>query len=100
MTYEIACDLRHTKLLQRANDIMTWAHFGPGGAKGLARVAGKDAGLDGARELLKLSLNKKYWPREWPKWEMREVEHTCCEFEKYSRTALGEGRPKGKYTGP
>lgn len=97
MTYEIASDLRHTRLLEKAHDIMTWAHFGPGGQKGLERVAGAGAGLDAAREILKLSRNKKYWPEAWPKWEMREVEHTCCEFDKYQRVAAGEGRMKGKY---
>lgn len=33
----------------------------------------------------------------WPAWEMREVEHTLCEFDKYERTHLGEGRPRGVY---
>jgi hypothetical protein len=97
MAYEIACDLRHTKLLACADDVMTWANFGPGSSRGIERVAGKGAGLLEARELLKLSQNKKYWPKEWPAWEMREVEHTLCEFDKYQRTKLGEGHPKEVY---
>jgi len=97
MTYEIVCDLRHTKLLAHAKDIMTWAHFGPGGARGLQRVAGNGAGLEAAQELLKLSRQQQYWPRAWPPWEMREVEHTLCEFEKYSRMQNGEGRMKGTF---
>jgi hypothetical protein len=33
----------------------------------------------------------------WPAWEMREVEHTLCEFDKYERARLGEGKPRGVY---
>jgi len=28
---------------------------------------------------------------------MREIEHSLCEFDKYERTRLGEGRPRAKY---
>lgn len=42
--------------------------------------------------------NDKKWSRDaWPAWEMRDVEHTLCEFDKYERTRLGEGRPRGVY---
>jgi hypothetical protein len=30
----------------------------------------------------------------WPAWEMREVEHTLCEWDKYERIRLGQGRPR------
>jgi hypothetical protein len=30
----------------------------------------------------------------WPSWEMRDVEHTLCEFDKYERARLGQGRPR------
>lgn len=97
MTYEIVSDLRHTKLLEHATDINTWAHFGPGGQRGLERVAGKGAGLDEARALLQLSRQEKYWPQKWGRWEMREVEHTCCEYLKYTKVQNGEGHPKGLF---
>lgn len=35
----------------------------------------------------------------WPAWEMRDVEHTLCEFDKYERARLGEGRPRGRFKG-
>jgi hypothetical protein len=100
MAYEISTDLVHTALLDHAPDIMTWANFGPGASKGLERLAGKDAPqLAVAKVLLRLSRNKKYWPQEWPDWTMREVEHTLCEWEKYTRTKLGEGKPKELFRG-
>lgn len=30
----------------------------------------------------------------WPAWDMRTVEHTLCEFDKYERVRNGEGRPR------
>jgi hypothetical protein len=47
--------------------------------------------------LLSASRLEHNWPHEWPAWEMREVEHTLCEFDKYERARLGEGRPKQRF---
>ena len=131
-SYEIVTDLRHTSLLDRAPDIMTWANVGPGAARGLNRVYGRamsDRGkreervsgeqmLDEMREMLAASRFEQYWPQvdtascgdgafdarmmrehetRWPAWEMRDVEHTLCEFDKYERVRLGHGRPRGVY---
>jgi hypothetical protein len=100
MAYEVVTDLRHTAILENAPDIHTWANAGPGARRGLNRVFGKDYGRDdvvGMRELLKLS--RYMWPSQiegvmQPRWEMREVEHSLCEFDKYERARLGQGRPK------
>lgn len=107
MAYEVVTDLRHTSLLENAPDVLTWANPGPGAARGLARVLGlpldafnrhsaKDRAtlIAGMRDLLELSKCQEYWPQEWPKWELREVEHTLCEYDKWQRARLGEGRPK------
>jgi len=118
-SYEIVTDLRHTVLLDRAPDIMTWANPGPGARRGLNRVHGRDVSDHSAKRdqmieemqtLRALSQSDHLWPQdkinttrmwlydhEWPTWEMRDVEHTLCEFDKYERTRLGEGRPRGRY---
>lgn len=105
-SYEIVTDLRHTYLLDRAPDIMTWANPGPGCKRGLNRVIGrdKDDQFDSREEILQrmecLLLSSRSchnWPTNWPKWEMRDVEHTLCEFDKYERTRLGHGRPRGVF---
>ena len=110
--YEVITDLRHTKLLYRAPDIMTWANPGPGARRGVGRFNGlgryeaksgrmKQLGcdrqecLDVMRHLLKESQGR--WPKEWPAWEMREVEHTLCEWDKYERMKNGQGKMKGRY---
>jgi hypothetical protein len=108
--YEAVTDLRHTALLQDAPDILTWANPGPGAARGLDRLLEQELGsfnysstkqipvmIELMQELLKLSQKEENWPRRWPKWEMREVEHTLCEVDKYQRALSGEGSPKQLY---
>lgn len=104
MAYEIASDLRWTNVLDKAPDIMTWANPGPGCARGLTWVIGKDGldrdvrfrrnhpvdreeMLDLMRELL--AKAPEHWPSEYQPWEMREVEHWACEFDKYMRAQSG-----------
>lgn len=107
--YEIVTDLRHTKLLDRAPDIMTWANPGPGARRGANIVFGRDKRdktmanreqlIDEMRQILVASNMRKHWPQKegYPPWEMRDVEHTLCEFDKYMRVKNGEGRPRGVY---
>lgn len=110
MAYEIVTDLRHTPVLWNAKDVDTWAAAGPGAARGLCRVMGVPLGtyryqsakdqellLKGMQRLLAFSRGG-LWPAEWPRWEMREVEHTLCEFDKYERARLGEGTPKQRFS--
>lgn len=107
MAYEIVSDLRHTHLLRGASDIMTWANPGPGATRGLNRVQGRPVGystghrilIPEMQEMLLQSSRSLYWPQDWPAWEMREVEHTLCEFDKYERARTGEGTPKQRYDG-
>ena len=104
-SYEIVTDLRHTSLLGRAPDIMTWANPGPGARRGLCRVHGMDLDeripreqqIKQMRELLVLSQDGRMWSKEWPRWELRDVEHTLCEFDKYERARTGQGRPRGVF---
>lgn len=120
MAYEVVSDLRWTTHLSRAPDILTWANPGPGARRGALRVQGvaivrrSAISYEGAQktmaEILKLSRDQKYWPQggkatakmataalQWPRWEMRDVEHTLCEFDKYERCRLGQGRPRGRF---
>lgn len=108
MAYEVVTDLRHTPLLDNAPDIMTWASAGPGAARGLQRVFGgavlgynSQAGQQKMNVLmgclLAYSRQAELWPWTERPWEMREVEHTLCEFDKYERVRLGEGTPKQLY---
>lgn len=127
MAYEIVTDLRWTALLDQAPDIMTWANPGPGATRGVGRVfmqnkdaynqhRDKESLITDMRSLLAFSRDPAYWPQwylnagydshnyiqfekqgDWPAWEMRDVEHTLCEFDKYERVRTGEGRPRGRF---
>lgn len=108
MAYEVVTDLRHTYLLENANDIMTWANAGPGAMRGLNRLTGRP--LDYSRkshpwceemqDLFK-QVKKVLAPsiifRNGANYEMREIEGGLCEFDKYSRIHKGEGRTRSVY---
>lgn len=104
-SYEIVTDLRHTALLDRAPDIDTWASPGPGARRGLNYVAGRDTAarvpreqqIEEMRELLSLSRDGTLWPAAWPRWEMRDVEHTSCEVFKYHRVKSGGAPSRGVF---
>lgn len=103
MSYEIVCDLRHTALLKNATDINTWANMGPGARRGINRLTD---------ESLRHNLSSTQWLHYIaillkdvrklnlkPLMEMREVEHSLCEFDKYERILWQQGRAKRKYNG-
>lgn len=107
--YELVTDLRHTYLLERATDIDTWCALGPGGWRGLARLNGQRPS-EGRWKLRKpkepmevlrgvLARARKRL-KSLPKLEMREIEHSLCEWDKYERVLSGEGRGKRHYTRP
>lgn len=111
-SYEVVCDLRwQTGMgLDHAPDRMTWANLGPGARRGINRlVAGKgpypnvysrkEHYVEFMRHALMLapeSLDKSIF-RHAARLEMREIEHSLCELDKYIRAESGEGRPRSKY---
>lgn len=112
MAYEVVTDMRHTRYLKDAPDIMTWANPGPGAARGICRLLGldKDAMSPGSKRdrpvMMEVMRELLSWVTSTPElfpfdgqWEMRDIEHTLCEFDKYERVRLGEGRPRALYNG-
>lgn len=108
MAYEIVTDLRHTPLLNKAPDIYTWANPGPGAMRGLNRIHGRDLNFKQNKYLFIVEMRDLLWKAEeskvWPHVkgspvEMRDIEHTLCEYDKYIRTYTGEGRPRQVYKG-
>lgn len=109
MAYEVVCDLRWTRVGEAWPDINTFAHAGPGALRGLNRVEGlplkqprqEGPALEAMRALL--TRTARAWPkpsRLYPRLELREIEHTLCEFDKYMRVVSGEGRPRAKFRPP
>jgi len=110
MAYEVVCDLRYTNLLRDATDVLTWCNPGPGAIRGLYRIAEEPTGKAN-------NSSSPAWPKDWlkrmkklltlarkkihtkPRLEMREIEHSLCEFDKYERARLGDGKMKRRYNG-
>lgn len=110
MAYEVVCDLRYTYLLEHAPDKLTWCNPGPGCIRGLYRIAGEEIKN-------KSNATAPPLPRDWrkrmtdllaitqqrllamPRFEMREIEHSLCEFDKYSRALAGDGKMKRTFQG-
>lgn len=103
LSYEITTDLRHTSLGNKASDINTWANAGPGAMRGLNRMKNRDLNYTSKkhdwclemRELLVLACGKYSLD-----FELREIEHSLCEYDKYERVRLKQGSPRSKYTAP
>jgi hypothetical protein len=99
MAYEIVTDLRHTRVLCDATDTMTWANVGPGALRGLRRLDAHVRPSGGvARMKYLLDVSPEHLPGV-PRLELRDIEHSLCEFDKYCRVKFGEGRPRSKYDG-
>lgn len=118
--YEVVTDLRWMGIGREWPDVMSWAAAGPGAIRGLHRIHGRFTwrrkswggpalsqrqALSEMRDLLSLSRDGQYWPNaitssspeDWPVWELREVEHTLCEWDKFERVRLGQGKPRGVF---
>ena len=125
ISYEFVCDLRYTDILRNATDTCTWCNIGPGAERGLQRM-GLNVTLESIIKLFSLSgndltssnidgkysMDQSHWiwghkkiehkyarNIQYPYWELREIEHCLCEFDKYERIRLGQGGSKVKFSG-
>jgi hypothetical protein len=112
MAYEMVTDMRHTRLLEDATDIYTWANPGPGARRGLQRLGLAYNGVHAITSMRQLLARAHYVYDRFddthadgadksnlPIFEMRDIEHSLCEFDKYCRVKFGEGEPRSKYPG-
>ena len=105
MAYEVVTDLNHTPVLASAEDRFTWANAGPGAVRGLHRIHGRDLRKDisqpQANEEMLALLHEahKYIGShiELTDVDMRVIEHSLCEWDKYERVRLGQGKPRSKF---
>lgn len=100
--YEIVTDLRYTYLLKDAIDTDLWCMPGPGAKRGYSRLVHghpNDKSPKMANFLRDtvglLNLARKRMPK-MPHMELRVIEHSLCEYDKYMRVEEG-GRPKRWY---
>lgn len=103
MAYEVVCDLRYTGMLDCAVDKCEWSNPGPGAKRGINRLLERDlkhSVKDWPQKSLELFIMTiRHLKDKVPPLEMREIEHSLCEFDKYERARLGDGHMKRKYKG-
>lgn len=110
MSAQVVADLKFTRYLANAPDWEDWALLGPGSERGLGRIFGM---LPEKRHVKKLppeqaiavlqDLRAAVWPvleRRLPRRLcLQNLQNCLCEFDKYERVRLGEGRPRALYAG-
>lgn len=106
IAYEVVCDLRHTRYLDNAPDVNTWTNVGPGSRRGYNRLLGRplaqrvqDNAFIDFVTFAHETLYPRWHTRASAPFELREIEHSMCEFDKYERVRLGEGRPRQLFKG-
>ena len=103
MAYEVVTDWRHTYVGGDSEDILTWANPGPGARRGLNRIHNRDLNKQIKMEQCVLEMQQilesapYFLDGQVPDLEMREIEHTLCEFDKYERVRLNQGKPRSIY---
>lgn len=86
-------------------DYETWTPIGPGGLRGAARVCGHNHPEHNtlrptqAMDVI-MSLHdaqSEMWPEEHGRLWPTDIQFQLCEFDKYERVRLGQGRPRSRY---
>lgn len=104
MVAQVIADLKYVKPLAQAPDWWTYASSGPGSRRGLNRVLGLDPHERWNElewHLTLLDLGKRVaplLPSRMAPLHAQDLQNCLCEFDKYERTRLGEGRPKQNFT--
>lgn len=105
LTAQVVADMKYVEPLKGAEDWFTFAASGPGSRRGLNRVTGrpvdapwKETAWHATLGHLQADVNKRL-PKSWEKLHAQDLQNCLCEFDKYERTRLGEGRPRSTYPG-
>lgn len=104
MTAQVVADIKYAPVLKNAQDWWTFAASGPGSRRGLAYVMGLDVNTrwrehEWKAGLMELQTLVDPWVSLWryPRVHAQDLQNCLCEYSKYRRTELGDGRPKMKF---
>jgi hypothetical protein len=107
MSGQVIADTKYVGELYTAPDWWTWATPGPGSLRGLNRVMERpvDARWTGGswhqalQELRGEVDSAIHANQSMDTLHAQDLQNCLCEFDKYERTRLGEGRPRSRYPG-
>lgn len=96
-----------TSKLANAPDWYTWAAPGPGSLRGMNRIMGNGAKKSGINakdfaevlDCLRGHVNARFRLKGYPEVHAQDLQNCLCEFDKYERVRLGEGKPRQQYPG-
>lgn len=99
---QVAADLTYsTKHLCSADDLFTYAPIGPGSSRGLNYLFKKAPAAGWTQEAFNLVLRQIFKlildVLEIDDMTLHDVQNCMCEYSKYCRTVLNEGKPKTQY---
>lgn len=102
MAAQVVADIKYIPPWSEAPDFHTFAASGPGSKRGLNRILGRELKASLAENTfreklgdLRMATNCKL---KWPEpLTAQDVQNCLCEFDKYERARLSEGRPKQYY---
>lgn len=105
MTAQVIADLKYVPPLDQASDWWTFAASGPGSRRGLNRVLGNDVKAPWMEDEWFAALNlvsKQVMPYlrtvNIARLHAQDIQNCLCEFDKYERVRLSEGRPRQLFT--
>lgn len=110
LTAQVVADVKyHTPLLGCA-DWHVYASSGPGSRRGLNRLCGREVGaawresewhttLIHLMDAVHRTMHAQWTLPDMPPIHAQDLQNCLCEFDKYERVRLGQGRMKSKYNG-
>lgn len=101
LTAQVVADLKHTRYLNHAPDWWSWAILGPGSTRGLNRVLGRSVNANIPHEesiQLMTKIQEETKKQLKLKLCLQDVQNCLCEFSKYEKARLNEGRPKRQFS--
>jgi hypothetical protein len=101
MAGQVAADLTYCGQLGRADDLLTYAPIGPGSSRGLNYLLNRAPNAGWSQEAFNVQLTNIHDAvvdeLDINDLTLHDVQNCMCEFSKYCRTVLGEGKPKTTY---
>lgn len=102
---QVIADIKYVEPLKSAPDWWTFAASGPGSRRGLNRVVGLDVDSHwnemewyATLRVLGDDTRKMLQDAKVPRLHLQDLQNCLCEYDKYERARLGEGRPRQLFT--
>ena len=105
MAAQIVADMKYVEPLKHARDWMTFVAPGPGSRRGLCRILGRPVDERWRDDDTWRAAFHRFREQIMPELQRmglgdlhaQDLQNCLCEFDKYERVRLGEGKPKRKF---